>query len=86
MYHNTVNVKPFHGLISILQPIHRTNHRRASLPAIYHSDSVTLCHMEKSCWLSSHNYRFADTTMCVLLSSCLTLNTFCLTLKVMVLS
>lgn len=78
-----VNIKPFHGLICILQPIYTTNGRRASLPAIYHTDSVTAGHMEKSCLLSIHNYKFADTTTCALVSSCLILNTCCLTLKIM---
>ncbi len=76
MCYNTVTVKQFHGLIYILQSIYNTNSRRANLPAIHHTDIVTLCHMEKCWWLSIHNYRFADKTLCALRSSCLTLDTF----------
>lgn len=64
-----MNFKLLHGLIYILQPIYTTNDRPARLPAIYHTDSVTVCHMEKSCLLNIHNARFADTTTCALVSS-----------------
>lgn len=77
-----IQPKQFQGSTYTLQPIYETNRRLLTLPAIYHTDMVTLCHMEKRCrLLSVHNYRSADGTMCALMSSCLTLDSLCLTLR-----
>lgn len=40
-------MKQFHGLIHILQPIYKTNGRRANVPTIHYTDIVTLRLMEE---------------------------------------